>query len=227
MNRLYKALSALLGYPDAALRAALPEIAVTVGETKMLSRTIKSELADLIGEMAESDPYELEACYVALFDRGRATSLHLFEHVHGESRDRGQAMVSLRETYQGAGLKLGSGELPDFLPAVLEFLALSPEAEARAMLADCSHILRSVGEALAARESRYVAVFEALLALAGEERIDRARAAKRPVEEKPLDDEWVEEPVVFGPSAACGAAAGCGTGTGQVAPVRFVPRARP
>jgi len=212
MNRELKALSALLGYPDAALRAALPEIAEAIGGATRLPGHVKTAIADLIGEFAGSDPYELEAAYVALFDRGRATSLHLFEHVHGESRDRGQAMVSLRELYERAGLALATGELPDYLPAVLEYAALAPAAEAKSMLCECEHILRSIGGALVARESRYAGVIDGLLAYAGAAPIDRQRAVRSQRPERPLDEEWMDEPVTFGPPAACAGSVNCASG---------------
>jgi nitrate reductase delta subunit len=225
MNLLLKALGALLSYPDAELRAALPEIAEAIGRARTLPRRTKEDLAALIGEMAAADPYELEEGYVGLFDRGRATSLHLFEHVHGESRDRGQAMVDLRGVYARAGLELSARELPDYLPAMLEYLALAPEAEVRDMLGDCAHILRRIGEALAARASRHSAVFAALLAIAGEPGLDAAAGKQALAAEKPMDEEWAEEPVIFGPQAACGTAtAGCGSRP-AVAPVNFVSRA--
>jgi nitrate reductase molybdenum cofactor assembly chaperone NarJ/NarW len=224
MDMLYKSLSALLGYPDAALRGALPEIAAVIGGSGALPGDVKARLADLLGRMAEADPYALEAGYVETFDRGRATSLHLFEHVHGESRDRGQAMVSLRETYGQAGITLEANELPDYLPVMLEYMALVAREESDAMLRDCAHILRSIGEALAARGSDYSAVLEALLAVAGEPALERKRQASPPAE-KPLDEEWLEEPVIFGPAAACAAAARCrGATAAQSAPIQFVSR---
>ncbi|MFZ5558729.1 MAG: nitrate reductase molybdenum cofactor assembly chaperone [Pseudomonadota bacterium] len=224
MNLLLKALGALISYPDADLRAALPEIAEAVGGARALPRPLKEDLAALIGEMAAADAYDLEENYVGLFDRGRATSLHLFEHVHGESRDRGQAMVDLRSVYARHGLTLAANELPDYLPAMLEYLALVPEPEARDMLGECAHILRRIGEALAARGSRHSAVFAALLAVAGEKGLDPAAGTQALAAEKPLDEEWAEEPVIFGPQAAWGSgAAGCGAQP-QVAPVNFVPR---
>ena len=227
MDRLYKSLSALLGYPDGALRAALPEIAAEIGGSGKLPKNVKAGLADLIGSMAAADPYDLEAGYVELFDRGRSTSLHLFEHVHGESRDRGQAMVSLQQTYAQAGLELGQHELPDYLPAMLEYMALAPGEGPREMLRDCAHIVRTVGEALASRGSGYVDVMDALLALAGEPCVDRA-GKPRPQPERALDEEWAEEPVVFGPAAACSIATGCGkSGTPGSALIRFLSRARP
>jgi len=227
MDMLYKSLSALLGYPDAALRRALPEIAAVIGGSPALPDEVKASLADLVGTIAGADPYEAEAGYVETFDRGRATSLHLFEHVHGESRDRGQAMVSLRATYAQAGLALGAHELPDYLPAMLEYMALAPGEESGAMLRDCAHILRGIGEALVTRGSEYAAVLDALLVVAGEGRLDRTHRAAPPAD-KSLDDEWREEPVIFGSGAACAIAADCGRArVPPVAPIQFVSRARP
>jgi nitrate reductase delta subunit len=222
MNLLLRALGALISYPDPELRAALPEIAEAIGRARVLPRSVKEDLAMLVGDMAAADGYDLEETYVGLFDRGRATSLHLFEHVHGESRDRGQAMVDLRSVYSRAGLELSARELPDYLPAMLEYLSLAAEVEVRDMLGDCAHILRGIGETLAANGSRYSAVFAALLAIAGEKGLDPAAARRASPPDKHLDEEWAEEPVIFGPQAACGSG-GCGT-TPQVAPVNFVPR---
>jgi len=224
MNRTLKALGALLGYPDAALRGALAEIAGAIGASRDLADPAKARLAELIGEMAATDPYEIEEQYVALFDRGRATSLHLFEHVHGESRDRGQAMVSLREVYESAGWTLTAGELPDYLPALLEFLALGPDDQALEMLRECAHILRATGEALLARDSLHASVFDALLELAGEPGLRRPKAveAREPVGS--LDEEWAEEPVIFGPAAACGLAGRCTVTAAGPAALRFPAR---
>lgn len=207
-----RALGALLTYPRPELLGALEEIGAAIAGTDLLGRADKAHLAELVAELAAGDPLELEARYVALFERGRARSLHLFEHVHGDSRERGRAMVDLAQVYERAGFALAANELPDYLPAVLEYLSCRPAAEARHMLGDCAHILRAVGEALAARGSRYAAVFEALLAVAGERGLDRSKAA--PPEPHP-DEEWMDAPA-FGP--------GAGRGTPAVAPVRFVPR---
>ena len=97
---------------------------------------------------------QVEADYVELFDRGRATSLHLFEHVHGDSRDRGPAMIDLGQTYEKAGLILAEGELPDYLPAVLEFVSTQPPREARAFLGEMAHILNAIFAALIAASER-------------------------------------------------------------------------
>src|SRR5574340_509072 len=147
--RTLKALAALLTYPEPALLEALPEIRSIVAAEKLLGRDDQARLAALIDELAATDPLDAQERYVELFDRGRATSLHLFEHVHGESRDRGQAMVDLNATYAQAGLALQANELPDYLPVLLEFVSLQPEAVAKDMLDDCAHIVRKIGDALA------------------------------------------------------------------------------
>jgi nitrate reductase delta subunit len=200
-----RAFSALLSYPTQELLDALPEIANCIRASPLVVPSEQGPLLRLVDNLAVSDLFDLEARYVELFDRGRATSLNLFEHLHGESRDRGQAMVELKRHYERAGFDLASRELPDFLPVVLEYLSCRDLAETRDMLGDCAHILKRIGEALFARESEYAAVFQALLAIAREPLIDAS--AVRRVPEPPLeslDQEWAEPPA-FGkgsPSAA-------------------------
>lgn len=213
-----KALGILLAYPDEDLLEALPEILQQIENEKQLSKADKQVLKELIKEFTETDLLESQERYVELFDRGRATSLHLFEHVHGESRDRGQAMVDLNRMYAAAGLRLNGNELPDYLPVVLEYLSMRPLEETRDMLGDCAHILRALGEHLRDRGSHYSAVPAALLTIAGEEGLG---ASKKSVVEdiQNLDEEWVDEPVIFGPSAG----QGCG-GKSDTSVVRFVPK---
>ena len=131
MNRSLKALGVLLAYPSAELRAALPEIAAALEADRRLGEPALAALRELVAELTGGDAMDLEERYVGLFDRGRLTSLNLFEHVHGESRERGPAMVDLKQLYQRAGLRMTTRELPDYLPALLEFLSLRPEPEAR------------------------------------------------------------------------------------------------
>jgi nitrate reductase delta subunit len=217
-----RALGALLTYPGRELVEALPEIAGVLESSRLLGRTQKQRLADLVSELRSADPCDLEERYVALFDRGRASSLHLFEHVHGDSRERGQAMVDLGRVYERAGFHLAGNELPDYIPAVLEYLSCRPIAEAREMLGDCAHILRAVGERLAGRGSRYGAVFDAILNAAGESGVDWGKAP--PAEPEPAaDDDWAEAPA-FGPAQPRDAGA-----RAAVAVMKFVPRsdARP
>jgi nitrate reductase delta subunit len=196
-----KALGALLTYPSPELVDALPDLYAVIVEEGALDKDQRSRLKGLMLWMTGQEPLDLEEAYVDLFDRGRATSLHLFEHVHGESRDRGQAMVDLKSLYQRAGLELRGNELPDYLPAVLEYLSLRPLAETREMVGDCAHILRALGRQLVKRRSRYAAVIDAVLALAGEAGVAEGDVAETP-KEKSMDEEWAEEPVIFGPAAA-------------------------
>ena len=162
-----KLLAVLLSYPSEDLVAALPEIAKRLNTEPVLRRATQDALAGLLAELRREDLLDLQERYVAQFDAGRSTSLHLFEHVHGDSRDRGQAMVDLNALYRRSGFVLAVSELPDYLPAVLEYLATRPAVEVHDLLEDCVHILRAVGERLIAGGSPYAAVFAALLDLHG------------------------------------------------------------
>jgi len=201
MNSL-KVLAALLGYPNAELVAALPEIARRLAEDDSLRPATQDALAGLIVELRRDDLLDLQERYVATFDTGRSTSLYLFEHVHGDSRDRGQAMVDLDAMYRRAGYTLSGSELPDYLPALLEFLSMRPAKEARELLDDCAHIVRAIGERLAERGSAYAAAFAALLDLQGEDPLAARPQGAHPGTEPSLDDDWQEVPVEFGPTAA-------------------------
>jgi nitrate reductase delta subunit len=198
--KTYVALSALLSYPDEGLIEALPQIARALAEEDLVPPAVLSRLNGLMGELCEQDLYTVQERYVSLFDRSRALSLHLFEHVHGESRDRGQAMVDLARLYRDTGLQVIDHELPDYLPAFLEYLSLLPGTRARGLLGETSGILRSLHGGLARRDSCYAAVLETLLLLAGEtvsEPCAHAREAE-PDSPEALDREWAEEPVAFG-----------------------------
>ena len=201
---LFRALSALLSYPSEEMRQALPAIADVIRSAPLVAPDQRGGLLDLIDELGGLDLLTAEERYVDLFDRGRALSLHLFEHLHGESRDRGEAMVELRQLYEKAGFELSARELPDYLPVVLEYLSCRDLAEAREMLADCAHILATIGRSLVARRSRYAAVLQALIVIAGESPIDVAKVP--PVSEKTeaLDRDWTEQPAFAGAPGSAG-----------------------
>ncbi len=186
-----RTLAALLAYPDAEMRAFLPQMGAVVQDEHALGTDRLAELGALIDHLAGGNPLAIEAAYVDLFDCGRATSLHLFEHVHGDSRERGPAMIDLAQTYERAGLYLGEGQLPDYLPVVLEFVSTQPPAEAKAFLAEMAHIFNAIFGALRQRGTPYASILGALLDLAGE----KAQATP-PAKEAPLDEAWAE-PVVF------------------------------
>lgn len=192
-----RALGALLGYPGTDLRAVLPQIADLLAESQrqgILTRSRTDELAGLIRWLNGADAFEVEAHYVDTFDRGRATSLHLFEHVHGDSRERGPALVDLQQTYERAGLLLtDSGELPDHLPIVLEFASTQPPKVAREFLGEITHILTAVFSALRERDNAYASVIAAVLEIAGQ-RVQSVPVAPDPA----LDEAWAEPPAFDG-----------------------------
>jgi nitrate reductase delta subunit len=186
-----RALAHLLGYPDSELRAHLPELQAALHAEQALSPSRLAELDALIGRLANRRGLDAEADHVELFDRGHGTALHLFEHVHGDSRDRGPAMVDLCKTYEAAGLFLAAGELPDHLTVVLQYASTQPPAQAKAFLGEITHILQVIFSALLHREAAHACVLAALLDLAGE----KAQAVSVPVEPE-LDDSWAE-PMAF------------------------------
>ena len=188
-----RALARLLSYPDAALRTSLPALREALHAEARLTQCRLDELDHLIESLRRSEGLDVEGSYVELFDRGRSTSLHLFEHVHGDSRDRGPAMIDLHQTYEAAGLYLGTDELPDYLPVVLEYTSTQPRAEGRAFLAEMAHILNALSTALTSRRSHYAAVIAAVLELAGE----RVQPVKLEPEES-IDDTWAEPPAFDG-----------------------------
>ena len=214
-----KLLAVLLSYPSAELVTALPEIARRLCAESALRGATQDALAGLLAELNREDLLDLQERYVAQFDSGRQTSLHLFEHVHGDSRDRGQAMVDLNALYRKSGFVIKRSELPDYLPAVLEYLATRPAEEVHELLEDCVHILRAIGERLIACGSPYAGVIAALLDLHGAAPLAAAKSAAKVQAWQAPDYDWEEAPVEFGPGVA-------GHGAQQSRPqfIRFVPK---
>lgn len=208
-NLTFKALSALLAYPGEDLVVAAPAIADVLALEGLVAEPARAGLVPLLEELAQDDLFALQETYVGLFDRTRRLSLHLFEHVHGESRDRGQAMVDLAALYEKGGLVLVANELPDYLPLFLEFLSTRPLPEAQALITDIAHILASLEERLTARGSTYAAVFSALRTLATDGAVatpSPAPASAEPVDDlAALDAAWEETAVTFGPGEGMGA----------------------
>jgi len=230
MRRTLKVLSALLSYPSAELQAAVPEMRAVLGAEARLPQRNRDRLDRILEEIATGDLYDLQERYVLLFDRTRSLSLHLFEHVHGESRDRGQAMVDLKALYERHGLCMSSSELPDHLPLFLEFLSVIPEAEACELLGETSHVLEAIRQRLKKRKSAYSSVFSCAQALAHARPQTEVVATlmgepdQDPNDLAALDAAWEEEEVTFGPAAA--AAAQCGK-DGLTAKLRAARRPAP
>ena len=205
----FQALSALLTYPSAELVEAIPTIRSVLHDEGLFGPHRLTDLDRLLKRLATGDLWDLQEDYVLLFDRTRSLSLNLFEHVHGEGRDRGGAMLDLLETYRAAGVDLDSHELPDHLPVLLEFLSTQPLETAHDILADAGPILSALAERLARRASPYAAVLETVstFAEAGDDAASALLAAQPdddPNDLAALDQVYAEAQVVFGPDPNAG-----------------------
>ena len=203
-----KVLSVLLTYPSEEIQAAAPELKSVLAREGVLKRHDLAAVGALIDDITARDLFDAQERYILLFDRSRSLSLHLFEHVHGESRDRGQAMVDLIKLYEDGGYTPTTAELPDFLPLFLEYAATRAPAEAIELVGQPGHVLAALKERLIKRKSPYAAVFSALVAISKAKLDEVALAALReepdaePDDLEALDAAWMDEEVMFGPGAA-------------------------
>ncbi len=200
--KTYKVLSLLLSYPRQDWVDHVSEFKTVLAEEKLISKTKLKGLNELIDRIDSSDLIDLQEQYVATFDRGPAHSLHLFEHIHGESRDRGQAMVDLMEMYSANGFGMSTSELPDFLPVFLEFLSSGTAKEASAVLGEANKVLMLIKERLAKKKLDYKHIFAALNEMA-DGKVNRKEIKEMVAKEKDevtfedIDNQWVE-PEAFG-----------------------------
>jgi nitrate reductase delta subunit len=205
MAKTFKALSALLSYPTEELQRVTRDMCAVLRKEALLSAAMQNGIEQFCANLAAADLYDLQERYVELFDRSRSLSLYIFEHVHGESRDRGQAMIDLKTLYEKHGLVCPNNELPDFLPLFLEFLSTVPVENARTLLGQIDHIRSALGERLEKRQTPYAVLFAVLgeLAIAPE---DIEALAQSPDEDPndlaALDAQWEDEAVSFGPASA-------------------------
>lgn len=215
-----RALAALLGYPTAELQAHAAEVRQAIEREQILSHAERRRLEPLLRRLETEDLLDVQAVYSELFDRSRSLSLHLFEHVHGDSRERGQAMIDLGRQYIDSGFLLEANELPDFVPVFLEYASCLPPREASETLGQPAHVFAALAERLDRRGSDYAAIFHALVALAGVRPDSDALAeiARNTPEDDParIDEEWEEAPVSF----SSGGAHEMGGPTGVVAKIR-------
>jgi nitrate reductase delta subunit len=214
MNTL-KVLSALLSYPEQSLIDDQDDMIAILDQENLLRKPLRDQLVGFMNDLCTRDLMDSQADYVELFDRGRALSLLLFEHVHGESRDRGQAMVDLLNVYNQNGYDLTANELPDHIPLFLEYLSQRPDSEVIQRLTEIDHILALLGERLAQREHPYQVIFQSLLSLL-ETNVDMDQIRISVAAEMPdntpeaLDKAWEEEAVRFSdddPTGSCASAA--------------------
>ena len=220
MKLTLRALAALLAYPSSELKAHAGDLRDAIAGEQRLSRAGWRRLEPLLGSLESDDLLDLQSAYSELFDRSRSLSLHLFEHVHGDSRERGQAMIDLGKQYVESGFFLEANELPDFVPVFLEYASCLPPAEARETIGQPAHVLAALAERLDKRGSPYSGIFHALVDLAAV-RPDAAAVAElqeNAPDEDParIDEEWEEAPVSF----SSGGAHEMGGPTGVVAKIR-------
>lgn len=219
----YRALGALLTYPTEALVEGLPEIDDVLSHEQVLAPLHVDALRSLRGELERQDLMDLQDGYIRLFDRTRSMSLHLYEHLYGEARERGQAMVRLQTLYKFHGFSHTGSELPDFLPLFAEFLSLMPDRTARTILSDAAPVIEALHQRAIDKGTPYAAVFAALVSLASKS-VDREALAEimrgggRDDDSlEAMDRDWEEAPVKFGPGDAIPGQAGCQTrGQGNV-----------
>ena len=189
-----RAISRFLQYPDPELIEHLAEITSAFLEMPKLTKKNRAGLVDFSNHLETSDLYDLQEEYVECFDRGRATSLHLFEHVHGDSRERGQAMVDLLQTYKDGGLELSANELPDHLSVILEFASILSLEQAKQFIGEMAHILNAIYSTLVSRNNRYAWLIASAIEFSGE----KFKIIELKIQEESMDEEWAEPPVFGG-----------------------------
>ncbi|MET1254438.1 nitrate reductase molybdenum cofactor assembly chaperone [Aliikangiella maris] len=199
---ILKVLSRLLDYPSQDLFTAKVDLLTVVEQSVDISPQTKQQLTDFISNLVSKDIYDAQERYDLLFDRGRSLSLLLFEHVHGESRDRGQAMVNLLDVYRTNGFEIHSSQLPDYIPLYLEFLSEQPKEFAQEWLGDICHIMTMLSERLIERECDYCILFDALIEFSGFA-VDRLEIAKAISKEERddtvemIDKAWEDKEIRF------------------------------
>jgi len=195
--KTFKVLGLLMSYPKPEWVSHLDECRALLTQEKFLPKKHLQAVLAFIEELKTADLYGVQEEYVATFDRGRSHSLHLFEHIHGDSRDRGQAMVNLADAYEEKGVIIDHAELPDYIPLFLEFLSMCPLDEAVELLSEPIDIMATVAARLQKRNSSYAVLFDALVALSrvkpSQDKIEEALAKGQEDNSlEALDKEWEE-----------------------------------
>ncbi len=195
--KTFKVLGLLMSYPKPEWVSHLEECKLLLAQEKFLPKKHLQAVDTFIEMLKTADIYSVQEEYVATFDRGRSHSLHLFEHIYGESRDRGQAMVNLIDAYEEKGLFIDQAELPDYIPLFLEFLSLCPVDEALGLLGEPIDIMATIAARLQKRDSSWAALFAALVALSkvkpNQDRVKEVLAqGLEDTSLEALDQEWEE-----------------------------------
>ncbi|MCF8302409.1 MAG: nitrate reductase molybdenum cofactor assembly chaperone [Bacteroidales bacterium] len=202
--KTYKILSLLLSYPSEEIQDFLGEVDSELKNENLLPPDAIEGIKQFTDHFANEDITDWQAHYVQLFDYSRAASLHLFEHVKGDSKDRGQAMVDLINFYRENGMELATNELPDHLPVFLEFLSTQEPEKAAKLLSEPVNVIARIFEKLHEKENQYQHILAAILELS-ERKPEQSTVEKIINSQKPmdLDEEYEEKPVTFGGNNDC------------------------
>jgi nitrate reductase delta subunit len=202
---IIRALGVLLHYPDAAMIEALDEIQQPIDANPLLGPEQAAAVGRCIDGMRAQDLLDLQEQYVQTFDNTPKQALYLFQHLYGDSPDRGPAMADLIGMYRDHGYQPIAQELPDYLPLYCEFAAQFPEGEARALLGRALPVLELLAQRLQHQDNAYAAVLSALGALAEADEDTAAIAhllsaqaqARNGKGDQSVDEAWQERPVSF------------------------------
>lgn len=196
--RVFGCSAVLLAYPDESLAEDLTAAAAAIG--RLPAGRARASLSRATGWLSSLPPGEAASIYVDTFDLRRGTSLYLTWYRHGDTRERGMALAALTDTYHRAGYQVAPGELPDFLPALLELAAVHPSGAA--LLGEHRLALDALRLALETADSGYVPIVSAVLdALPPPSRSDRDALARFRAQGPPTEQVGLEP---YGPPELLG-----------------------
>lgn len=204
----YKIVSLLLQYPEVGLHEAAAEIEAA---TAALPRSrARASIRKFLRHRRKLPLIELQKEYVETFDFGKMSGLYLSFYAYGDRRQRGVAMVELKHRYAAAGLPLLNGELPDYLPAMLEFASLAPAGHGARVLSEFRPALELVRRGVKQSGSPYAHLLDAVVATLPKLSLaDRDKFLKLAADGPPAEQVGLE-PFAPPATAPAEAAATCG-----------------
>ena len=158
-SKTYKIFSILLSYPTEELKKSVDDMTDILKYDRLLSHQDIKFINNLISFIKNNDLLYLQEYYVSIFDRKKDFSLYIFEHIHGDSRERGMAMVDLKDFYKKSDLSVLTNELPDYLPLFLEYMSLISENEAKSLIGEIVNIIAILSRKLNIINSDYSYLF--------------------------------------------------------------------
>jgi nitrate reductase molybdenum cofactor assembly chaperone NarJ/NarW len=189
---LYQIASLLLRYPTATLLAADPEIAVAVAE--LPNQDTRAQINRFLTHRRALSLIDLERQYVETFDTRRRCTLNISYYLYGDTRRRGVALLRLKRLYKAAGLVLDIDELPDHLPAMLEFAAFAPTGYGERVLHEHRIGLELLRLGLRADQRPHQDVLDAVCSTLPRLGVRESDAIRRLLAEGPPDEQVGLEP---------------------------------